>query len=167
MPSDAIVIGAGHNGLVAANLLADAGWSVTVVDATAEPGGAVRTAELTAPGYLNDVFSAFYPMVAASPVMAGLGLDRYGLRLRDAPDVLAHVLPDGRAAVLNRDPQRTAVSVEKFAPGDGARWLAEFDQWRRISTPLTEALFAPFPPVRPAFGLWRRAGAGGLLRLAR
>src|SRR6187551_3995624 len=57
--ADAIVIGAGHNGLVAANLLADAGWSVEVLEATAHPGGAVRSGHITAPGYLSDLFSAF------------------------------------------------------------------------------------------------------------
>jgi phytoene dehydrogenase-like protein len=59
--ADAVVIGAGHNGLVAANLLADAGWEVLVLEATGVAGGSVRTAELTAPGFRNDVFSAFLP----------------------------------------------------------------------------------------------------------
>lgn len=59
--ADAVVIGAGHNGLVAANLLADAGWDVVVLEATAAPGGAVRSAEVTAPGYLSDLYSSFYP----------------------------------------------------------------------------------------------------------
>ncbi|MGH3715113.1 MAG: FAD-dependent oxidoreductase, partial [Micromonosporaceae bacterium] len=70
MSSDAVVIGAGPNGLVAANLLADAGWDVTVLEAAALPGGAVRSAEVTAPGYLSDLCSAFYPLAAASPTLA-------------------------------------------------------------------------------------------------
>ena len=57
--ADAIVVGAGHNGLVAANMLADAGWSVLVLEATGEPGGAIRSAQVTAPGYLSDLFSSF------------------------------------------------------------------------------------------------------------
>ena len=67
--ADAVVIGAGHNGLVAANLLADAGWDVVVLEATAAPGGAVRSAEVTAPGYLSDLYSSFYPLGYASPVL--------------------------------------------------------------------------------------------------
>jgi len=62
---DAVVIGAGSNGLVAANHLADAGWSVVVLEAAAQPGGAVRTEELTLPGFQHDVFSAFYPLGVA------------------------------------------------------------------------------------------------------
>jgi phytoene dehydrogenase-like protein len=70
---DAVVIGAGHNGLVAANLLADAGWDVTVLEAAGEAGGSVRTAELTAPGFANDVFSAFYPLVLPRRSCAACG----------------------------------------------------------------------------------------------
>src|SRR3712207_1028334 len=77
--ADAIVIGAGHNGLVAANLLADAGWDVEILEATPQPGGAVRSGFVTAPGYLSDLFSSFYPLGYASPILRQLELDRYGL----------------------------------------------------------------------------------------
>src|SRR6187200_1117545 len=96
---DAVVVGAGPNGLVAANALADAGWDVVLVEAASEVGGAVRSAEVAAPGFVTDLYSAFYPLAAASPVIRDLGLDRHGLVWRTAPDVLAHALPDGRAAV--------------------------------------------------------------------
>ena len=119
---DAVVIGAGHNGLVAANLLADAGWDVVVCEATEHLGGAVRSAEVTSPGYLSDLFSAFYPLSAASPVLRALELDRYGLHWTHAPSVLAHVFPDDRCAVLSRDLDQTAASVAEFAAGDGAAW---------------------------------------------
>ncbi|WP_329046610.1 NAD(P)/FAD-dependent oxidoreductase [Amycolatopsis sp. NBC_01488] len=164
---DAVVIGAGHNGLVAANLLADAGWSVLVLEATEHPGGAVRTAEVTEPGFRNDLFSSFYPMSAVSPVMRGLRLEEHGLRWRHAPDVLAHVLPDDRCVVLSRDLDRTAASVEEFAPGDGDAWRRLFRQWTEIREPLVDALFAPFPPVRGALKLLRRTGTPDALRLAR
>jgi phytoene dehydrogenase-like protein len=165
--ADAIVIGAGHNGLVAANLLADAGWEVVVLEARAAAGGAVRSACVTAPGYLSDLYSSFYPLGYASPVLRRLRLNAYGLAWRHAPDVLAHPLPDGRAAVLNRDPRRTAAGLEEFAPGDGERWLAAYEEWRRISRPLMDALFTPFPPVRSGVSLLRRLGSAGALRMAR
>lgn len=70
---DAVVVGAGPNGLTAAALLADAGWDVLILEAQPEPGGAVRTAELH-PGYRADLFSAFYPLAAVSPVFTELDL---------------------------------------------------------------------------------------------
>src|SRR3954470_4469078 len=99
---DAVVIGAGHNGLVAANMLADAGWDVAVLEATEHIGGAVRSAEITAPGFLSDLCSAFYPLGAGSPALLDLGLEDHGLRWTHAPEVVAHLFPDGRAAVLSR-----------------------------------------------------------------
>ncbi|HEV3401238.1 MAG TPA: FAD-dependent oxidoreductase, partial [Acidimicrobiales bacterium] len=105
---DAVVIGAGHNGLVAANLLADAGWEVLVLETQLEPGGAVRSAELTRPGYVHVMFSAFYPLAAASPVLQALELESFGLRWCRAPVVLAHPTPDGRCAVLSTDIDQTA-----------------------------------------------------------
>ncbi|GII25688.1 phytoene desaturase family protein [Planosporangium mesophilum] len=164
---DAVVVGAGHNGLVAANILADAGWDVLVLEATDVPGGAVRSAELAAPGYLSDLCSAFFPFGAASPVLRELELGEHGLRWTHAPDVAAHLLPDGRAAVLNRDPRRTAASLDEFAPGDGERWLRLYERWLRISDPLMDAILRPFPPIRPSLRLLRRESVADLLRLAR
>ncbi|PSL53747.1 phytoene dehydrogenase-like protein [Saccharothrix carnea] len=164
---DAVVIGSGPNGLVAANLLADAGWDVLVLEAAEEPGGAVRTAELTEPGFRHDLFSGFYPLGAASPVISGLGLERHGLRWRRAPEVLAHVLPDDRAVVLSQDLDRTAASVEAFGAGDGDAWRAEFALWQRVRSELVEALMRPFPPVRAGVGLAGSLGPGGALRFAR
>ncbi|WP_326554181.1 phytoene desaturase family protein [Micromonospora sp. NBC_01813] len=165
--ADAVVIGAGHNGLVAANLLADAGWDVLVLEATGAPGGAVRSAEVTAPGYLSDLYSSFYPLGFVSPVLRELRLAEFGLRWRHAPDVFAHLLPDDRAAVVNLDPQRTATSLEAFAAGDGERWLSAYGDWRDVSAPLIDALFTPFPPVRGTATLLRRLRVAGSLRLAR
>jgi phytoene dehydrogenase-like protein len=164
---DAVVIGAGHNGLVAANVLVDAGWDVVVLEATGEPGGAVRSAEVTAPGYLSDLFSSFYPLGYASPVMRGLELAEHGLSWRHAPDVLAHLLPDGRVAVLNRDPAVTAHSLESFAAGDGERWLSAYADWRTVSARMLDLIMTPFPPVRGGLGLVRDIRVAGALRLAR
>jgi phytoene dehydrogenase-like protein len=164
---DAVVIGAGPNGLVAANLLTDAGWDVLVLEAAATPGGAVRTAELIEPGFHNDEFSSFYPLGAASPVLRGLELENHGLRWVHAPAVLAHVLPDDRCVVLSRDIDETAASVACFAPQDADAWRAEFAQWSRIRDPLLGALFTPFPPVRSGLRLARALGVADGLRLAR
>src|SRR5260221_3582838 len=116
---DAVVIGAGPNGLVAANMLADRGWCVTVVEAAPEPGGAVRSAELMEPGFVNDLFSAFYPFAMASPAIRGLHLEEFGLRWCRAPVVLAHPASDGTCPVLSMDIDETAASLDACSPGDG------------------------------------------------
>lgn len=165
--TDAIVIGAGPNGLVAANLLADAGWDVLVLEANSEPGGAVRSAEVAAPGYVSDLFSAFYPLGLASPVLRGLRLEEHGLRWRHAPQVLAHPLHDGRTALLSRDLATTAASAEQFGAGDGDAWRGLAADWDRVSPALLAALFAPFPPVRAGARLLKALGAADALRFAR
>ena len=165
--ADAVVIGAGPNGLVAANALADAGWDVVLVEANDVPGGAVRTAEVTAPGFRNDLFSAFYPLAAASPVIEGLDLHHHGLSWTQAPKVVTHVLPDDRSAVLHRRPEDTAAGLDTFAPGDGQAWLDMYAQWQRIRDPLLDALFTPFPPVRPAMSLLRALGTADAVDMLR
>jgi phytoene dehydrogenase-like protein len=165
--ADAVVIGAGPNGLVAANALVDAGWDVLLVEANPEVGGAVRSAEVTAPGFCNDLFSAFYPLAAASPVITDLDLAAHGLTWRHAPAVLSHALDDGRAAMLSRDPEVTAASVDSFHAGDGDAWLRMFAQWRLVRDPLLDALFTPFPPVRSGVRIVRALKTAGTLDLAR
>src|SRR4051812_47429768 len=165
---DAVVIGAGPNGLVAANLLVDAGWDVVVLEAAPQPGGAVRSAaDFPAAGFTGDLFSAFYPLAAASPVLDTLGLDAYGLTWTHAPAVLAHVFDDGRAAVLSRDEEVTAASVDEFAPGDGDAWRRWSRRWREIESPALSALLRPFPPVRDGAAIVRRLGVHRSLRFAR
>ncbi len=164
---DAVVVGAGPNGLVAAALLADAGWDVVVLEATSRLGGAVVSAEATAPGYVVDLCSAFYPLAAASPVLAELELDRHGLEWAHAPSVLAHPLPDGRCVRLSRDLEQTVSSVSEFAPEDGAAWRTMVTEWHQVREPVLAALLRPFPPVRAAARLAAVAGPGGLLQLAR
>ncbi len=164
---DAVVIGAGHNGLVAANLLADAGWDVVVCEATGYAGGAVRSAEVTAPGFLSDLFSAFYPLSVASPVLQRLELGSYGLSWTHAPAVLAHVLPDDRCVVLSRDRERTADSVAGFHEADGAAFLKLVGQWDRIGETVIAALLQPFPPIVAVQRLLRELGIAEALRMAR
>ncbi|MFF3531486.1 phytoene desaturase family protein [Streptomyces rubiginosohelvolus] len=164
---DAVVIGAGPNGLVAANLLAAAGWSVEVLEAQPEPGGAVRSDRAVHPDYVSDLFSAFYPLAAASPVLAGLDLWEEGLEWSRAPRVLAHPLPDGRCAVLEREARETAKGLDAFAAGDGAAWLDLYNTWSSLGPDILRALFTPFPPVRATVRLAARLRAAGGLRLAR
>ncbi|WP_454786399.1 phytoene desaturase family protein [Mycobacterium antarcticum] len=163
---DAVVIGAGHNGLVAAALLADAGWDVLVCEAQAEAGGAVKSAALT-PGYTSDLYSAFYPLSAVSPALRDLHLEDHGLSWTHAPTVVGHPrsAADEDAPVIHRDVDHTAAELDRQHPGDGERWRRLFEQWLQIKEPLLNSLFDPFPPLRGAASLLRTLGTGEALRL--
>ncbi|EWT02096.1 FAD-dependent oxidoreductase [Intrasporangium oryzae NRRL B-24470] len=160
---DAVVIGSGPNGLVSANLLADAGWSVLLLEAQSTIGGAVASDSSVAQGYVHDTFSSFYPLAAASPTIQGLGLDRFGLEWVHAPAVCGHPLRTGGWAVLERDRHTTAAGLDALHAGDGDAWLDLCTTWDRVGDHVIDALLTPFPPVRSGLGLARRVpGAGGL-----
>ncbi|MET0456672.1 MAG: NAD(P)/FAD-dependent oxidoreductase [Mycobacterium sp.] len=161
------MIGAGHNGLVAAALLADAGWDVLILEAQDQPGGAVKSAELT-PGYVSDLYSAFYPLSVASPALRELHLEDHGLRWTHAPSVVGHArsASDEDAPVIYRDVEHTAAELDRHHPGDGERWARLFDQWLQIKPALLSSLFTPFPPLRGPVSLLRTLGTGDALRLA-
>jgi phytoene dehydrogenase-like protein len=160
---DAVVIGAGPNGLVAANHLLDRGWSVLVLEAQETVGGAVRSSEDVAPGYVHDTFSAFYPLAAASRSIQGFGLEDHGLRWVHAPAPVGHIPKDAPWAVLHRDREVTARLFDEQHPGDGEEWLALCSEWDRIGDHVVNALISPFPPVRSGLAaLARLPSVGGL-----
>lgn len=119
MTPDAVVVGAGHNGLVAATVLADAGWTVEVVEAAEEPGGGVRSFALE-PGFVSDHCASFFPLAAASPVFRALGLE---IPWRHGPLVLAHPAADGSCPVLERGGRWVPRLVEGCALHTDADWL--------------------------------------------
>ncbi len=124
---DAVVVGAGHNGLVAAAYLARAGWEVVVLEREERAGGAVATEELTSPGYRHDTFSSWHPLFCSSAAWTELGSDlrTRGLEYVNAEDVVtATVRPDGGCVVAHRDPRRTA---EALTGPDRETYLRELD----------------------------------------
>jgi phytoene dehydrogenase-like protein len=167
MAADAVVVGAGPNGLIAANHLADAGWEVVVCEEQSEPGGAVRSGEVTEPGFLHDLYSAFYPLTLASRYVKPLELESYGLNWLSARGVVAHPHPDGRCALLSMDLEETCASLDAFAPGDGDAWRRLFGLWRKAGPHLVGALLTPLPPIRPGLGMLSALGPRGLADFAR
>jgi phytoene dehydrogenase-like protein len=161
---NAVVVGAGPNGLVAAITLARAGWDVTVFEADARPGGGLRSGELTLPGVVHDVCSAIHPLAVGSPAFreiaqSGLTLADHGLEWIHPEVPVAHPLDGARAAVLHR-------SLDETADGLGADAAA----YRRLFGPLvdagldlTDGLLSPLtiPPKHPV--ALARFGAVGVL----
>ncbi|MFE4248249.1 phytoene desaturase family protein [Streptomyces sp. NPDC056910] len=123
---DAVVVGAGPNGLTAAVELARRGLSVAVFEARDTVGGGARTEELTLPGFRHDPCSAAHPLGINSPAFRDMPLDRYGLEWLHAELPMAHPFPDGSAAVLSRSVAETAAS---FGPHDAGTY-------RRLVAPL-------------------------------
>jgi phytoene dehydrogenase-like protein len=165
--TDAVVIGSGPNGLVAANLLVDAGWSVVVLEEQDRPGGAVWSDEAVAPGHVHDTFSSFYPLAAGSPTIQGLHLEQHGLEWVQAPSVVGHSFPSGRWGVLHRDRHDTAAALEADCAGDGDVWLELCETWDRVGDDLIRCLLTPFPPVRGGAGLARQVLRPGGFELVR
>ena len=162
----AVVIGAGPNGLAAGIRLAENGHPVTVLETADRPGGAVRTEELTLPGFRHDTFSAVYPAGAASPVFARMPLERHGLRWIHPDACYAHPLPGGGAVALYRDVERTAASLDAACPGDGARWRAFVAPLLDSFAAVRATMLGAFPPVGGAAALLRDLGPVGAARFA-
>ena len=110
---DAVVVGGGHHGLVAAAVLADAGWDVLLLEAQPELGGAVRSTEWH-PGFVADRFSAFYPLAAVSPALRALELERHGLQWAHAPAVL------GQSGLQALQPNGRVIGGQQLSPGTRA-----------------------------------------------
>src|SRR5438105_8947109 len=107
---DAIVIGAGPNGLVAAATLARQGWQVLLLEAKGRPGGALYSEECTLPGFLHDVGAAFFPFAEHSPALRSLDLAGVGLEWARARRESSHPAPDGSCATIARDLELSVAS---------------------------------------------------------
>lgn len=163
---DAIIIGAGPNGLAAAIHLIQQDLSVAVYEKEASVGGGTRTRELTLPGFRHDVCSAIHPMARSSPFLQSLPLGDYGLEWIQPEIPVAHPLDDQPAGALYRSLDRTVDHLGR----DG-------ETYRRVITPflgswdnLLPDILAPFslrprhPLLMARFGLQALRSAGGFSR---
>lgn len=146
---DAIVIGAGPNGLVAAIEMAKKGWKVLVLEAKERPGGALYSIPCTRPGFVHDVGAAFFPFAIRSPALRSLELEKVGLEWANGIYESSHPAPDGSCASISRD---IAKSIASFGV-DGKAW-EKFQSWANaICDPLVQALMAPIGDPRPVLRL--------------
>ncbi len=165
--TDAIVVGSGPNGLAAAIRLAQSGWSVVVLESASTPGGGVRSAELTLPGFVHDVCSSVYPMGVSSPFFSTLPLKDHGLEWIFPPAALAHPLDDGTAVLLHKSLTETAAGLgsdgaayQRLMGGLVARWQD------LIADVLAPPRWPKHPVLMARFGLSAIRSARSLARTA-
>jgi phytoene dehydrogenase-like protein len=171
---DAVVVGAGPNGLAAALTLARAGRSVLVLEAAPLIGGGTRTEELTLPGFRHDVCATIVPLAVASPFFRTIDLASHGAEMIHSEAPVAHVLDGGQAAVLERSVAATAAGFGSDASA-GHRWRRLFGPLVRDADKLGTELLGPvvhlprhpvalarfgLPALLPAMRLARTALAG-------
>lgn len=143
---DAVVVGAGPNGLSAAIALAQSGLRVIVFEAAERAGGGLRSEQLTLPGFVHDVCSAVHPLALSSPFFRRLRLEEKGLEWVFPPVPLAHPLDDGSAVLLHRSVRETAENLGR----DAAGYRELVAPWAENWEALAEALLRPLPlPPRP------------------
>ena len=150
---DVVFVGSGINSLAGAALLSQAGRRVLVLERNDYLGGAIRTAEITEPGFVHEVLAAWHPLFVGSAAYAELtdDLGARGLEYLNTDLPTGSLFPDGTSAFLTTDHEANVAELERHAPGDGEAWgrvVAEF-----------------MPNADLAFGvlgteLWSRAGAG-------
>jgi len=169
---DAVLIGSGHNALVASAYLARAGWSTLVLEQGDRPGGAVASAEITRPGFVSDLFATNMNLFLGSPAFAELGseLERHGLEFAGCEHPVANVFPDGRALRIQQGVEETLAGLEAHDPADAEGWR-ELD---RLYERLSPALFSLYGSRLTPRGLAELAaqqlpalGTGGAAELAR
>jgi phytoene dehydrogenase-like protein len=165
---DAIVVGAGPNGLTAAVTLADAGLSVLVCEAASTVGGGARTEELTLPGFRHDPCSAVHPLGVASPVLRALDLERYGLSWIHPELPLAHPFPDGSAAILARSMAETAATLGGKDGDTYVSLMTPFHgRWDALAADLLRPPLERWPSQALAYGLFGMLAAVPAAALAR
>lgn len=160
---DLVVIGAGHNGLAAAIVAARAGWEVTVVEANDTPGGAVRTAEVTLPGFRHDLFATNLNLFAGSAFYAAFADDlaRHGFAFAPSSRPFSSLFPDGRFVGVSTDVDETTEMIEAVSAADAAAWRELFAYFNRVAPHLFPLLGTSLPSAAAAKALWSGVRALG------
>ena len=161
---DAVVVGAGPNGLSAAITLAKAGCSVLLVEAKDTVGGGCRSAELTLPGFIHDPCATIHSLGVTSPFFQSLPLSEFGLEWIYSPAALVHPLDDKKAVVLERSVDKTSNNLGE----DGAaykRLIGPFvANWKKLTSEILGPLRIPprHPWILARFGYYAIRSAQSL-----
>lgn len=144
---DAIVIGAGQNGLTCAGYLADAGMKVLVLERYHAVGGMTLTEEVTLPGYWSDIHASGYQLANLSPVPADLALHEHGVELIEPGLPYAHAFPGGRVIAVSRDLDQTVASIAAISQRDAETCRRLFNQYQAEQARIVGGMFAPPPSL--------------------
>lgn len=144
---DAIVIGAGHNGLTCACYLAKAGFKVLVIEQYHSIGGMTITEEVTLPGFKSDVHAFGYQLANLSPVPAELNLNKYGFELLRPEISYSHVFPDGGYVSMYRNLEQTMKSIEKYSKKDAYTWKKMFERYLATKDSIISTINTPPLPL--------------------
>lgn len=172
MQADAVIIGAGHNGLAVAAGLAKKGWKVAVFEAADQPGGAVKTRPVTLPGFQHDMGAMNLSLFAGSAFHKthAAELAEYGLGFVPAKHCFASLFPDGRWLGVSTDLALTRARIAGFSNRDAAAFEALLGQFGAEAELIFSVLGSEMRPARLArlgWKIWRAKGTGFLLRLLR
>lgn len=154
---DAVIIGAGHNGLATAIHLARHGWKVGVFEAKAEAGGAVKTRELTLPGFRHDVAAMNLSMFAGSPFLRehGEALSRHGLAFAPAAHCFASVFPDRSWFGVSKDLDTTLARLRAINPQDAEAWSGMLNRFGADAPHIFGLLGNEMPSWAAAKVIWK------------
>jgi phytoene dehydrogenase-like protein len=169
---DAVVVGAGLNGLAAAVHLLSRGWSVAVIEQAAEPGGAVKTREVTLPSFRHDLCAMNLSLFAGSPFFAAYKeeLTAQGLAFAPAADCFASVFRDHGFLGVSKDLDKTLAAIAALSVKDAAAWRAMVSRFGEDAPHLFALLGSPMPSLgslRAVWGAWRTKGSAFLVDLGR
>lgn len=161
---DAIVVGAGHNGLVCALYLARAGWKVLVLERNERVGGAVMSGEITRPGFVHDLYAMNQNLFLGSPVYAELGEDlaRHGLRYKTSPKPYSNVFPDGTSLRVYQDQDRTLELLRQHDAGDAEGFERLYEKYKAFGKSFLPVYGTPLPSGEAAWNLARAARSQGI-----